>query len=103
RSLARAVRGRGLVDGTAAFERLRLHKDDDELARIRRAVAVTQDVFEVAFAGLHPGVGDREGGGASGDAIRRAGYTGYALVQFGALSALPHGRPHGEPLREGTV
>src|SRR5262245_21625820 len=52
-ALGRAVPGASLVDGTTAFERLRLHKDDDELARIRRAVAVTQDVFEVAFAGLH--------------------------------------------------
>ena len=102
-ALGRAVPGASLVDGTTAFERLRLHKDDDELARIRRAVAVTQDVFEVAFAGLHPGVRDREVAAGISDAFRRAGYTGYALVQFGALSALPHGRPHGEALREGTV
>jgi len=102
-ALGRAVPGASLVDGTAAFERLRLHKDDDELARIRRAVAVTQDVFEAAFAALRPGVRDREVASGISDAFRRAGTTGYALVQFGALSALPHGHPHGEALHEGCV
>jgi Xaa-Pro dipeptidase len=102
-ALARAVRGATLLDGTAAFERLRLHKDDDELARIRRAIAITQDVFDAAFARLRPGVRDREVAAAIGDDFRRAGYPGYALVQFGALSALPHGHPGGAALGEGSV
>jgi Xaa-Pro dipeptidase len=102
-ALGRALPGATLVDGTAAFERLRLHKDDDELARIRRAIAITQDVFEAAFAWLRPGVRDREVSAAIGDGFRAAGSTGYALVQFGALSALPHGHPRGDPLREGQV
>ena len=102
-ALGRAVSGATLVDGTAAFERLRLHKDDDELARIRRAIAVTHDAFDAAFAGLRPGIRDREVSSGIADAFRRAGYTGYALVQFGALSSLPHGHPTGDELRDGTV
>lgn len=102
-ALARAVPGATLVDGTGAFEHLRLHKDDEELARIRRAITVTQDVFDAAFAELHPGVRDREVAQAIADRFRRAGYPGYALVQFGALSALPHGHPNGDALAEGTV
>jgi Xaa-Pro dipeptidase len=102
-ALGRALPGATLVDGTAAFERLRLHKDDDELARIRRAIAVTQDAFDAAFAGLRPGVRDRDVARAIADDLRRAGYDGGALVQFGALSALPHGHPRGDELREGTV
>jgi Xaa-Pro dipeptidase len=102
-ALGRALPGATLVDGTPAFERLRLHKDDDEVARIRRAVEITQDVFDAAFAALHAGVRDREVAAGIGDAFRRAGTTGYALVQFGALSALPHGHPTGDPLRDGSV
>lgn len=102
-ALGRAASGARLVDGSAAFERLRLHKDDDELARIRRAVQVTQDVFDAAFAGLRPGIRDREVAAQIADRFRRTGYSGYALVQFGAQSALPHGHPTGEPLRDGTV
>jgi Xaa-Pro dipeptidase len=102
-ALAHALPGAALVDGTAAFEHLRVHKDDDELTRIRRAITVTHDVFDAAFAQLRPGVRDREVSAAIAEQFRRAGYEGYALVQFGALSALPHGRPHGDPLTEGTV
>jgi Xaa-Pro dipeptidase len=102
-ALGCAVPGATLLDGTAAFERLRLHKDEEELARIRRAITVTQGVFDAAFAALRPGVRDREVSRAIADDFRRAGYDGYALVQFGALSALPHGRPRGDVLREGTV
>jgi Xaa-Pro dipeptidase len=102
-ALGRAIPGATLIDGTAAFERLRLHKDDDELARIRRAVAVTQDVFGAVFAGLRPGMRDREVSRGIADEFRRAGYEGYALVQFGALSALPHGRSRGDVLREGMA
>ena len=102
-ALARVLPGATLVDGTGAFERLRLHKDEEELARIRRAIAVTQDVFDAAFADLRPGVRDREVAQAISAGFRRAGYEGYGLVQFGALSALPHGHPRGDVLREGTV
>jgi Xaa-Pro dipeptidase len=102
-ALARAVPGATLVDGTAAFERLRLHKDDDELLRIRRAITVTQDVFDAVFAELRPGIRDREVSEAISERFRRAGYSGGALVQFGALSALPHGGPQGAVLREDTV
>jgi Xaa-Pro dipeptidase len=48
-------------------------------------------------------VRDREVSASIAAAFKRAGYDGYALVQFGPLSALPHGRPHGDELREGTV
>jgi len=102
-AIARAVPGATLLDGTAAFERLRLHKDDDELARIRRAIAVTHDVFDAAFAGLRAGVADREVAAAIAADFRRAGHPGYGLVQFGALSALPHGHPTGAKLEAGTV
>jgi Xaa-Pro dipeptidase len=102
-AFGRAVPGAKLIDGTAVFERLRLHKDEEEMARIRRAVAVTQDVFDAAFAGLRPGMRDREVSRGIAEEMRRAGYEGYALVQFGALSSLPHGRSRGDELRDGMV
>jgi Xaa-Pro dipeptidase len=102
-ALGRALPDATLVDGTAAFERLRLHKDDDELARLRRAIEVTHDVFDAAFAALQVGMRDREVSAKIAGAFRAAGLDGYALVQFGALSALPHGRPSGDALQRGMV
>jgi Xaa-Pro dipeptidase len=102
-ALGRALPGAKLVDGTSAFEHLRLYKDDDELARLRRAINVTQDIWEIAFAELRVGMRDREVSQLIGEKFRQVGYSGYALVQFGAGSALPHGHPSGTPLTEGSV
>jgi Xaa-Pro dipeptidase len=96
--LAAALPGARLIDGSSGFASLRVVKDAEEIARIRRAIALTEDAFDRAVAGLQPGLHDRQ----VSDAIARwfddAGFEGYALVQFGALSALPHGEPRGEPL-----
>ncbi len=97
-ALARALPDARLLDGTLAFESLRVVKEAEELARIRRAVAITHDVFDRAFAGLRPGVRDRDVSQAIARAFEREGYDGYALVQFGPLSALPHGNPRGDAL-----
>jgi Xaa-Pro dipeptidase len=97
-ALARALPGARLVDGATAFESLRVVKEAEELARIRRAVAITHDVFERAFAELRPGVRDRDVSKGIARAFEREGYEGYALVQFGPLSALPHAHPRGDEL-----
>jgi Xaa-Pro dipeptidase len=97
-ALARAIPDARLVDGSAAFESLRVVKQPEELARIRRAVAITHDVFDRAFAELRPGMRDREVSQAIARAFEREGYEGYALVQFGPLSALPHAHPAGDAL-----
>lgn len=97
-ALGRAIPDAKLVDGAAAFESLRIVKQPEELARIRRAVAITHDVFDRAFAELRPGVRDREVSQAIARAFEQEGYEGYALVQFGPLSALPHGAPTGDSL-----
>jgi len=102
-ALARCMPEAKLVDGAAAFEALRVVKDDDEIARIRRAIAITHDVFERAFARLASGQRDREVSSWIEQAFEREGVHGYALVQFGPLSAVPHGRPAGAPLAEGTA
>jgi Xaa-Pro dipeptidase len=97
-ALARAIPDARLVDGSAAFESLRVVKQPEELARIRRAVAITHDVFDRAFAELRPGVRDRDVSRTIAQSFEREGSEGYALVQFGPLSALPHAHPAGDAL-----
>lgn len=97
-SLAHAMPDARLIDGSAAFGSLRVVKQAEELARLRRAVAITHDVFDRAFAELRPGVRDRDVSQGIARAFEREGYEGYALVQFGPLSALPHGHPTGDAL-----
>jgi len=97
-ALAHAIPDARLVDGSAAFESLRVVKQSEELARIQRAIAITHDVFDRAFADLRPGVRDRDVSQGIARSFEREGYEGYALVQFGPLSALPHGHPAGDVL-----
>ncbi len=97
-ALAAAMPAARLVDGTAGFASLRVVKEAEEIARIRRAIAVTAEVFDRAFAALRPGVRDRDVSEAIAGAFEHAGFEGYALVQFGALSSLPHGSPQGAQL-----
>ena len=64
---------------------------------MRRAIAITQKVFDDAFAQLKEGDKDLDVSARIHDAMLAAGADdGYALVQYGALSALPHGRPKGD-------
>ncbi|MGO8998580.1 MAG: M24 family metallopeptidase [Polyangiaceae bacterium] len=102
-ALGRALPDSKLIDGTRAFETLRVVKQAEELARVRRAIALTEEVFARAFAELRPGVSDRDVSTSIERSFERAGFEGYALVQFGALSALPHGQPTGEPLANETA
>jgi Xaa-Pro dipeptidase len=102
-ALARALPDTRLVDGAERFESLRVVKDDAELARIRRAVAITEDAFDEAFARLTSGVRDRDVAAGIRARFEREGVEGYALVQFGAISALPHAHPDGSALAEGTA
>jgi Xaa-Pro dipeptidase len=97
-ALGRAMPAAKLLDGASAFARLRLAKEDAEIARIRAAVALTREVFDAAFARLAPGMRDEQVAGDIADAFRRRGVDGYALVQFGALSALPHAWARGDSL-----
>ncbi len=97
-ALAAALPSARLIDGTRAFESLRIVKDAEEIARIRRAIAFTEEAFEHAFSSLRPGVRDREVSESISRAFEGAGFQGYALVQFGALSAMPHGAPEGAAL-----
>jgi Xaa-Pro aminopeptidase len=70
---------------------------------MRRAAEITEGAFEVVFAGLRPGMTDKDVARAIDREYARSGAYGYALVQIGALSAVPHGRPNGEALTDGSA
>lgn len=104
-ALARAIAGATLVRDTGAFDRLRVVKEPEEIARIARAVEITLGAFDDAFASLREGMHDRDVSGRIAHTMKSMGAeSGYALVQFGALSALPHAHPAGNALaRESGV
>src|SRR5262249_14967710 len=97
--------GRELVPTQNAVEQLREIKDEDELAAVRRAAELTNEMFsglaELAF------VGETERSLAGWIQARflelGAEAVGFAHVAAGANGALPHGKPGARLITAGTT
>jgi Xaa-Pro dipeptidase len=97
-AVSRALPDAKLVDGTAAFEQLRLVKSPEEILRMRRAIEITEDAIATTFDRLEPGMRDRDVAKIVAEEHSRRGIEGGGLVQFAAQSALPHGGTIGTKL-----
>jgi len=97
-AVSRALPDAKLVDGTAAFEQLRLVKSPEEILRMRRAIEITEDAIATTFDRLEPGMRDRDVAKIVAEEHAKRGIEGGGLVQFAAQSALPHGGTIGTKL-----
>src|SRR5881296_1766710 len=101
--LGRALPGWKFVDAAPVTERLRVIKSPEEVALLRRAIAITQDAMAATFAQLAVGTTEVEVAHALSREMEQRGAPGGGLVQFGPSSALPHGGPAGPKLERETV
>ncbi|HYL20325.1 MAG TPA: Xaa-Pro peptidase family protein [Gemmatimonadales bacterium] len=101
--IAAALPGWKLVDAAPVTERLRVIKSPEEIALIRRAIAITQDAMAATFAQLTVGTTEVEVSQVLSREMQQRGAPGGGLVQFGPSSALPHGGPAGPKLERETV
>jgi Xaa-Pro aminopeptidase len=94
-----------LVDAGQPVERLRTVKDDDELASIRQACAVTDAAFDAVLPQLREGVTERDIAWALRSAMRDHGAEPAfdSIVAFGPDSARPHHNPTDRPLQPGDL
>lgn len=96
--LGRSVR---LRQAPNVIERMRMTKDADELARIRKAVSLGGGLFETVLKTIRPGVQEAEVAAQMELAARRGGADGMSfdtIIAGGKRSALPHGRASHQPL-----
>jgi Xaa-Pro aminopeptidase len=96
----RAVEAAGLV------ESLRLKKDAQELAVMRKAAILAGEVLEGALKLLKPGVRENEIGAEIEYQMKRKGASGPSfetIVAFGERGALPHARPTAKRLRKNEL
>jgi Xaa-Pro aminopeptidase len=87
----------GLVAG------LRMRKDAQELAVMRRAAMLADQVVEYALTLLKPGVRELEIAAELEHQMRKRGASGAAfetIVAFGERAALPHARPTAKRLKK---
>jgi Xaa-Pro aminopeptidase len=101
--LSRALPGWKVVDGAPLTDRLRVIKAPQEVALMRRAIAITEDAMAATFAQLAVGATEVQVAQALSREMQQRGAPGGGLVQFGASSALPHGGPAGPTLERETV
>ncbi len=101
--LGAALPGWSFTDAAPVTERLRVLKAPEEIAVIRRAIAITQDAMAATFAQLAVGATEVDVARVLSREMERRGAPGGGLVQFGPSSALPHGGPAGPKLTRETV
>lgn len=88
----------GLIEG------LREVKDAEEIALLRRAIAITDEVIEAITPRLHPDHTEMQVAQMIEETLRHHGADGASfpiIVAAGPNAALPHHRPAAEPLGEG--
>lgn len=101
--IRRAANGFSLVNATPVTAGCRAVKSDAELALMRLANAVTLEVYEAAWRSIMPGVTNRQVSAWIAGGYDRVGFPGDASCQVDAYSALPHGSPEPQTIREGSV
>src|SRR5436190_3433584 len=101
--LGRALPGWKFVDAAPLTERLRVIKSPEEVALLRRAIAITQDAMTATFAQLAVGATEVQVAQLLSREMQQRGAPGGGLVQFGPSSALPHGGPAGPKLEREAV
>jgi len=104
--LLAAADGAQLLGAGQVVERLRVRKDDEEIAALQQACAITDRAFAAVLDQLTPGVTEREVAWRLLSAMRADGAESAAfetIVAFGPHSAIPHHRPTDRELARGDL
>ena len=81
----------------------RMIKDAHEVELMRVACQATLKAYEAVFRALQPGMTQNQVSGLVNAAYGRLGFPGFASVQVGEYTALPHGSITPQTIREGTI
>jgi Xaa-Pro dipeptidase len=90
----------------ALVAQLRMIKDADEIAAMRRAVAITEQALNDVLDAVHVGMTERQVANHLTQALLQRGAEGLAfepLIQSGPNSALPHATPGERVIQAGEV
>jgi Xaa-Pro aminopeptidase len=102
-SIAAAAPAVKVVSATPVTAGCRMIKDAHEIDLMRLACQVTLKCYESVFHALQPGMTQTQAGSLINAAYSRLGFPGFASVQVGEYTALPHGSIQPQTIREGTI
>jgi Xaa-Pro dipeptidase len=102
-SIASAAPALKVTSATPVTAGCRMIKDAHEIELMRLACQATLKCYEAVFHALQPGMTQNQAGNLVNSAYSRLGFPGYASVQVGEYTALPHGSIQPQTIREGTI
>jgi Xaa-Pro aminopeptidase len=102
-SIAATAPALKMMSATPITAGCRMIKDAHEIALMRLASQATLKCYEAVFKALKPGMTQNDAGGLIGAAYGKLGFPGFASIQVGEYTALPHGSITPQTIREGTI
>jgi len=92
-----------IVSATPVVAGCRMIKSAHELELMRVASQATLKCYEAVFKALKAGMTQNDVSGLIGAGYSRLGFPGFASIQVGEFTALPHGSIAPQTIREGTI
>ena len=102
-SIEAAAPGLHVTSASPVTAGCRMIKTPHELELMRVACEATLKCYEAVFKALQPGMTQNTVSSLIGAAYGRLGFPGFASVQVGEYTALPHGSITPQTIREGTI
>src|SRR6185295_11568849 len=102
-SIGSAAPGLRVTSATPVIAGCRMIKDAHEVELMRLACQATLKCYEAVHKALQPGMTQNDVSGLIDAAYGRLGFPGFASVQVGEYTALPHGSITPQTIREGTI
>jgi len=101
--IQQAEPSRKIVSAIPIVSACRSIKSPAELALMQLANDITLSAYQAAWATGGPGMTNHQFSGLIAQAYERSGVRGEASCQVGEWSALPHGSPRAQVIREGQI
>jgi Xaa-Pro dipeptidase len=92
-----------VVSATPVTAGCRMIKEPHEIDLMRVANQATWKVYDAVYKALEPGMTQNTVSALIAQAYGRVGFPGFASVQVGEYTALPHGSIQPQVIKEGTI
>lgn len=102
-SISGAAPALKIVSASPIVAGCRMIKSPHELELMRLASQVTLKCYEAVFKALKPGMTQNDVSRLINAGYARLGFQGFASIQVGEYTALPHGSITPQTIREGTI
>ncbi len=102
-SISGAAPALKIVSASPIVAGCRMIKEAHEVELMRLASQITLKCYEAVFKALKPGMTQNDVSSLISAGYAKLGFSGFASIQVGEYTALPHGSITPQTIREGTI